>query len=129
VYGCADAIRLDKLIKLNNKILRICQTKKLDCPLIDLYSTYCTLPIPALCEFQMLIFMFKYVHSTNSLPTIFRNSFPLNSSIHCYNTRAKDDFHLLPTMSSFGIKSAAHRGCKLWNELPETMKSIITLNS
>ena len=74
LYGCADAIRLDKLIKRNNKILCICHGKNLDCPLIDLYSAYCTLPIPALYEFKLLIFMFKNVHNNTCLPSIFRNN-------------------------------------------------------
>ena len=129
MYGCADTVRLNKLIKLNNKILRIIQNKKMDCPLIDLYLAYNTLPIPALYQFQLLIIMFKCVHCIHSLPSVFRNYFSFNSNVHSHNTRGKNDFHVLPIASNFGQKSAMHTGCKLWNELPDSIKSITLLNS
>ena len=123
VYGNASLCYLDKLIKLNNKLLRILQGKPIDYPVYHLYKNYDILPIPALFKSNLLKFMFLYTHHKNLLPPAFINYFQLNSSIHQHNTRNKSDFHLFHSSNNFGHKTLAYIGCKLWNELPADFKT------
>jgi len=124
VYGNVDLCLLDKLIKLNNRILRTLLSKPLDCPLIDLYSAYNTLPIPALFQYKILNFMFLYKHHTATLPPAFHTYFQTNSSIHQYNTRNRNNFHLFSYTNNYGSKTIFNIGSKLWNDLPDTFKTI-----
>ena len=122
IYGIANLTHLDKLIKLNNKLLRTLQNKPLDYPLYQLYKNYDTLPIPALYKFKLLKFMFLFTYHKNMLPSAFQNYFQTNSSIHQYNTRNKNDFHFFNSSNNFGHKTFEFNGTKLWNELPIVIK-------
>ena len=113
VYGAASMSKLDKLIKLNNKILRILQWKRLDYPVKLLYQNYKTLPIPALHNYQILVFMFKYVHLNNCLPPAFTNYLVFNSSIHSHNIRGSNDIHFFTVSGSSGSKTLMFKGSKL----------------
>jgi len=51
---------LDKIVKLNNKLLRILQGKtRRSNVLMDLYENYNTLPLPQLHQFSVLVFVHK----------------------------------------------------------------------
>jgi len=79
-----------------------------ECPIvlyyhsIDLYITYCTLPIQLLHNYQILIFFHKYVYNKDKLPSVFSNYFEENSLFHCYDTRQKDHFHIYSVLSDLG---------------------------
>jgi len=87
---------LDKLIKLNNKLLRILQSKPLSTPTCKLYKTYNTLQLLDLHTQQLLLFVHKYVHHPEKLPEIFvADKFIIcNEEIHDYNTRNKSNMHI-----------------------------------
>ena len=81
---------LYKLVKLNNKLLRILHGKSRRSTVLDLYENYNTLPLQQLHQFSVLVFVHKFIHHTDILPDIFHNYFTLNSSAHNYATRQKD---------------------------------------
>ena len=61
-------------MKLNNKILRILQNQKLHSPVLNLYRTYKTLPLPQLHNnyyYFILMLMHKFNYNRNLLPTLF----------------------------------------------------------
>ena len=70
---------LDKLVKLNNKLLRIWQGKTRS-NVLDLYENYNTLPLPQLHQFSVLVYV--CVHHSDTLPDIFHNYFTLNTPVH-----------------------------------------------
>ena len=59
LYGNTKASYIDKLIKLNNKLLRILQSKPLSTPTRELYKTYNTLQLLDLHKQQLLLFVHK----------------------------------------------------------------------
>ena len=62
MYANTSRTHLDKLMKLNNKILRILQNRpRLTAPK-SLYHEYETLPIDELHEYQLLLFVYKIIH-------------------------------------------------------------------
>jgi len=124
VYGNTTKTKLDKLCKLNNKILRILLRKRLKTPIKNLYATMNTLPIPILHEMLLLIFVHKFVFHAGLLPDIFQNYFTKNNIIHDHHTRKKNEFHIFCVRSRFGQRCTAHRACIFWNNLPEHLKNI-----
>ena len=63
-------LSLDKLIKLNNKLLRILQNRLITTPtcICQLYKSYNTLLIPDIHKQQLLHFVYKNVHHPALLP-------------------------------------------------------------
>jgi len=108
---------LAKLIKLNNK-LRILQQKPSRTHTVLLYRIYHTLPVQLLHDYQILVFMHKYVHHRHQLPPVFSAYFDENNLIHHYNTRKKDDFHTYGVQSEIGKRAIKFKGSKLWNNSP-----------
>jgi len=52
VYGKSSLNHLNRVIILNNKLLRIVQNKSLRTPVIELYRNFNTLPLPQLQSVQ-----------------------------------------------------------------------------
>ena len=129
IYGNADLCVIDKLIKLNNRLLRTLQGKPMDYPVYRLYMNYDTLPIPVLYKFKVLKFMFMFNHHKSLLPSVFHDYFHTNSFVHQYNTRNKNDFHVYSCMTKFGSKSLLCNGPQLWNELPVSLKANSSLST
>jgi len=127
VYGTASLAALDKLYKLNNKILRILLKRKMDSPVKDLYVCYNTLPVYSLYKMQILIFVHKCLHHKCNLPVIFHNCFSENASIHGHDTRKKTDLHLYSVNSSSKLCSVSY-GVKLWNPLPHELKQYCSIS-
>jgi Reverse transcriptase (RNA-dependent DNA polymerase) len=122
VYANASKSVLDKLCKLNNKLLRILLRKKLATPVIDLYVAMNILPIPILHEMQLLVFIHKCTFHKYILPEIFINYFVQNNVIHDHNTRRKFGLHVISVKSTFGQRCSLYRGSKLWNSLPDCLR-------
>jgi hypothetical protein len=94
LYANTYASYLDKLSKINNKILRILQNKPKLTAVSELYVTYNTLPIDVLHRQQLLLLAQKILHHPDTLPEIFRNYFTLRQDVHIHNTRCKENVYL-----------------------------------
>jgi len=123
LYANTNKCNLDKLIILNNKILRILQLKSLYTNVISLYSNYNTLPVQMLHVRQILLFVQKYIHFKELLPTVFTNYFIENNTIHEHNTRRCNDLHLSLLHTSYEHRCIINKGSKLWNALPNNLKA------
>jgi hypothetical protein len=124
VYANCSNSALDKLNKLNNKLLRILLDRNYTTPNIELYRLFNVLPIDLLHEMKLLEIVHKYYYHKDLLPEIFQEYFLPNYTIHQYNTRNKLDLHMSAVNSSFGQRRCVFRGSKYWNELPSYLKSI-----
>jgi len=60
------------------------------------------------------------------MPSIFALYFTQNTFVHHYNTREKDSLHVDNPHTDFGKRLAKFKGSRLWNKLPDSVK---TLNS
>ena len=122
LFGNAPVKYLDPLIKLNNKLLRIAQNRRMDTCLKLLYSAYNTLPIQQLYEFQIILLMHRYEHFKSTLPTAFQNFFILNKDIHKFYTRHSSSYHLTIAKTKFGQMLSGYSGPRLWNTLPYLLR-------
>ena len=124
IYANTCKTYLNKLITLNNKLLRILQQKDLFVKIPELYANYNTLPINVLHKSKILTLMYKFLNKKDEFPPSFSNYFMLNCTVHVYNTRGSDyDFHLDVRNSNKGLRSTQHRGPSWWNALPTTIKT------
>jgi len=129
LYANTPASRIIKLVKLNNRILRILQNKPVRTNVMSLYRRYNTLPVELLHIQQLLIIAHKFYHHRHLLPDIFRNYFQLNNNIHCYNTRIKDHIHINSSNYYFGQKCLKNKIGSQWNLLPSCLKFFMSTNT
>ena len=127
VYANASKSSLDKLCKLNNKLLRILLCKNMSTPVHKLYASLNILPIPILHEMQLLTFVQKCIFHQNLVPKIFHNYFSFNKFLHSYSTRLNSDLHIGSARTNYGLKHTVHRGSKLWNDLPSNLKLVCSV--
>ena len=78
-------MNIDKLIKINNKIIRIMYKKDLRTNSMDLYKCIDSLPIGDLYMYNMLKFTHTCLYHVEKMPVIFRDKFssPLSHSSYC----------------------------------------------
>ena len=126
IYGNASHSQLDKLIKLNNKILRILQFKTIETSNMIIYRNYNTLPIPTLFKCKILTLVHNFKHHKDKLPVIFKNYFTENCTIHTYATRNSDNLHIISTNSCYGARTIVQIGSAYWNQLPKSLKLYVS---
>ena len=125
VYANTCQSNLDKLIILNNKLLRILQKKPFRTHRSDLYIEYNSLPINHLFSQHILLLMYKcnQAYTKQLLPSLFQNYMFPNKNIHAHDTRTKNLLHLTQVNSSFGSRAINVLGAKLWNTLPASISN------
>ena len=73
--------------------------------------------------------MHNYVHHRTNLPTAFIAYLEENKFVHHHDTRQKDDFHFTTVQSEIGKRSIKFKGSRLWNNLPNELKIVTSLQS
>src|ERR1700743_478054 len=103
--NCSNSI-LDKLNKLNNKLLRILYDKNYDTPNVELYRTFDILPIPLFHDMKLLQLIHKFYYQKPLLPEIFQHYFVTNHSIHQHQTRNTKNLHT-PSVTLIHVRETA----------------------
>jgi hypothetical protein len=122
VYANTHKCKLDKLSKLNNKLMRIILSKKICTPVAELHKLMNVLPISDLHEMRLMLFVHKCIYHRESLPEIFHDYFTSMHSVHSHNTRRNSDLCLTRMNSMIGQRYSLYKCCKLWNLLPSDVK-------
>ena len=102
IYANTYASYLDKLVKINNKILRILLNQSVCTPVPHLYEMCGLLLIEKLYSFQVLLLVFKCIHCSHLVPSVYVDRFVINSEMHNYNTRSSQNLHLFNTRTIYG---------------------------
>jgi len=121
IYG---NIYLNKLIILNNKILRILQNESYHTPVAECYENYNTLSIPKLHNYRILSLVHKCTYHNSKLPIVFSTYFNDNQLFYEYNTRGKKIASPNWLQYIYWTQMYKYKGCKRWNNLPLDLKSI-----
>ena len=117
IYANTHKSYLDKLIKLNNKLIRIIQDQPRSTHTIELYENYSTLPVILLHQQNLILFAHNILHHTYKLPDLFRQYLDKNDDIHSHNTRLKDSVHLQRPNTEFGKRSLKYKAAKFYNNV------------
>ena len=73
--------------------------------------------------FVVCCFVLKVVNDRQNPPQAINNLFTLNSQVHDYDTRQKEDLHSNNIITkTFGAETISHQGRTLWNQLPQNIK-------
>ena len=77
IYGNCSQSCMNKLMVLNNKILRFLQNAPRDSKVVHLYNNFNTLTVLNLHKFNILLFVHKFFHHRHQLglPQIFTSYF------------------------------------------------------
>ena len=126
VYGTACDNVLDRLHKLNNRILRILLRERRDSHVRDLYIKYKVLPLSLLYRMKLLQIVHKCIHHRSIMPVIYHDIFVFNNNVHQHNTRKSGSLHMSCT-NSMGSRCLNFRGSKYWNILPPVLRQYSSL--
>ena len=95
LYGNTRRAHLNKLMVLNNKLLRLLRNAPRNTPVPDLYEKFDRLTIPDLHTFQILVLIHNFCTiKISKLPFIFISYFSANFLFHSHDTRSRDNLHL-----------------------------------
>ena len=127
VWGNCCKTKLDHILLLQKKAVRICSKAKYLSHTNILFNRLKVLKVHDINSLQIAIFMFKY--NKEMLPPVFNGFFLYNNNIHSYPTRACNNIHLRNPKILLAHKSLRHHGPDIWNSLPDSIKENSTLTS
>ena len=127
IYANVCKSVIDKLCKLNNKLLRIVLNKNFDTPVMKLYIEQNVLPIPLLHEFNILLLIFKCHYYKSQVPAVFQEYFIAKNTLHSHYTRNNNDLFTKPFASSYGKRCLLCHGSSMWNNLPLTLQQFLSV--
>lgn len=128
VWGQACKSYLDKLLKLQKRVLRFIY-----------FSDHNQHAIPLFSDAGILPLQFSYYELTANLmfdirrrnaPRNIRDLFEDISNIHSYNTRssASNNFYIQSSRLSIQLNSFSRIGTTIWNEMPLTLRNLSKYN-
>jgi len=115
IYANTYNSYLDKLLKLNNKLRKILQQKDNYCRNILLCVNYNILPITELHCFQILCIVHTFIYHKKLQPKLYHNYFTENYKIHDYDSKNKNNLHLLTVNLFYGSRAMTFKDSNLWN--------------
>ena len=112
IWGCTYKSNLQKLVTLQNKVIRIISHVKPRTSSEPLYTQLGLMKFHDLNKYLIGRFMYKY--HTGNVPSIFVPFFHQNREIHEHNTRTAVHLHLPIMKSDLGQTGIRYRGAMIW---------------
>ena len=113
IWGATYISNLKKLIKLQNRIVRVIFNAKYRENADPLYKALGILKLVDINKYLIGRFMFRYCNG--SLPQLFNSFFEYNSDYHNYDTRTAQHFHIPPVKTDLAKTGIKCRGAIIWN--------------
>ena len=92
VWATGKTVMLKKLLVVQNKVLRIITNSPWNTHAPPIFIKLGILTVFNINKLQTACFMYKVMN--NLVPSLFVNMFTVNSAIHNYNTRQKNNLHV-----------------------------------
>ena len=122
VYGQASNIKLNKVQKLQNQLLKVLSGKKFRFPTDELHDEFELLTVKDISEQEILTFVHNFF--SNNLPPVFDGYFETLTSRLNRNTRNGSTLLKIPRQPTNITESSIKiMGAKLWNKLDKALKS------
>ena len=125
VWGNNYPTRLDKLFKLQKKVLRIITFSPYTAPSLPLFTKLSLLNIYQINDF--LIGSFSFSLNSKVLPSYFSDFCIGNAQVHGYNTREKGHLHKIFSRTNYGKYSTKNKVIDIWNRIPLNIKCSASL--
>lgn len=126
IWGNTYASKLEKLVKLQKRILRIIGGCKPFDSAHYLFVKYKILKFHDLIKFKTLCHVYKA--SINNLPTNLQNRYQKSNQMHGHNTRSCDSLHERGGRLNIKQMCLSVRGVKLFNQLPQNLRQSVSYN-
>ena len=97
-------------------------------PVVELYKNFNALPPLKLHEQQIFMLLHTFFHHSDKLPSVFRDYFTLNRSVHGHSTRNCNSLHVSSVQSTFVKRSIKFKWPMLWNNLPAPLREPMSIN-
>ena len=121
VYGQASNIKLNKVQKLQNQLLKVLSGKKFRFPTDELHDEFELLTVKDISEQEILTFVHNFF--SNNLPPVFDGYFETLTSRLNRNTRNGSTLLKIPRQPTNITESSIKiMGAKLWNKLDKALK-------
>lgn len=117
--------RLEKLFKLQKKILRIITFLSYTAPSLPLFKKLHLLNMYQIND--LLIASFSFSLNNNVLPPYFDDVCIENFKVHSYNTRGSKQLHKTFNRTNYGKYRTKEKIIKIWNEIPKAIKCSASL--
>ena len=112
---------LNLLVKSQKKIIRIVKNTRYNAHTDVIFKELGILKLSDIIDVELSKFMFKF--NNNELPVALNNLFQLNSEIHHYGTRNRNDPRVPCHKSAKFNNSFLARGPSVWADLPYDIKN------
>ena len=126
-WGKAPKTNVNKVIIQQKKALRNINKCTYNAHTNELFQKMNILKVNEIYELQLAVMMYK--HNKTLLPKPLQNLFTLHRQLHNYNTRTRNN----PTVPRHNLevtrRSISHMGPLIWNNVPNEIKILTTLNS
>lgn len=113
--------RLDRLFKLQKKILRIITFSSYSAPSFSLFTRLGLLNIFQINDF--LIGSFSFSLNNKVLPIYFDDFCIENARVHEHNTRESKHLHKIFRRTNYGKFSTRNKIIEIWNRIPLNIKN------
>ena len=113
IWGCTYKTNLQRLVTLQNRIVRIISHAKARDSSHPLYTQLGIMKFSDLNTYLIARFMFRYAKA--SVPDSFGSLFQRNNEYHNHETRSADHFHIPVVTSDLGKTGIRFRGAIIWN--------------
>ena len=127
IWGDARKSIINELIILQKKAIRIINRANYQEHTDPLFKNNKILKLNDLYDFNVAKLMYRY--STGALPTSLNKIFTTHKTHHNYYTRNRNNPRIPLSKYSTTIKSVRHKGPKLWDKIPNDIRSCTTMNN
>ena len=127
VWAKTYPTNLDKIMKLQKRVVRIIANAGYRDPTEPLFSKFKLLDVYAINKFQTGSFMYRCFDKSSIFPQHFRNYFILNKDIHSYETRNANRVHINKVRTTTRKQTLKHSGSLFWNSLDKYITEAATL--
>ena len=127
VWGINRSTEFNKLFLCQKKVIRIITHSRWRSHSAPLFKELHILPLNLLNDFMVGCFMYICTHNL-ICPQYFINMFSTNAVIHNYDTRSKNNIHIVSHKLTLRTHTIRFYGPKLWNSLPEYLRSLPSLH-
>lgn len=121
IWSTAGVTKLKTLVTLQNKAMRRIFYRQYAEPnthTSDIYKAREVLPIEKLAHYNTALAVFKMLNGLSKTDIELTTN-----SHHRYPTSSRNHLRLLQPSNNYGMSSIKYRGAKLFNELPDFIKS------
>ena len=126
IWGGTSACYINKVLKVQKAAVRSMRNLPYNTHTSDHFKQLCILKLPDIYKYRILLLIFSALNF-GSHPDIFVD-LQRNSSFHSHSTRYSNNLVIPHFRLSKTQMSISFVGSKLWNDLPEDLKSLSSLS-